>query len=375
MTTTTGISWTERTWIPFAGCTHISPGCDNCYAARDAAGRLSGHPLYAGLTDDDGRFTGEVRLAPERLTEPLRWRKPQLVFVNSQSDLFHPGLDGDYLVQVLGVMAAASHIVFQVLTKRPKDMKRRLTNAAFLDEVDSARMGHRLALAPDWPRPNWWLGTSIENADYLWRARVLREIPAAVRWLSVEPYLGPIADGLAAGAIDCTCGHTKVSHIRDRPPGRGLGDLGLPCALCRCDRYDGIDWVVVGGESGQRARPMDPGWARAIRDLCTDRGIPFHFKQWGRWVPYEPTPQPPYWLGQDGREVDAHWFPADLTEGVPRYGWWAPPWADGTDDDRGPADPVVFRSLAGVGAPKPATLDGIVHQEYPPCTILDSATP
>lgn len=368
---TTGISWTQDTWNPLAGCTPVGPGCDNCYAARDSAGRLRNHPLYTGLTDETGAFNGTINLAPDRLTQPLRWKRGRLIFVNSMSDLWHQSIPSDYLVQVLGVMAAANQHVFQVLTKRPKDMKRRLTNDAFLDEVDTARLSHQqhlgalFGLDPDWPRPNWWLGVSIENRDYLWRARVLRETPAAVRWLSLEPLLARPGD-LAAYLTCGYCGHTRRDHMMENP--RRL------CSGCMCTGWTGIDWVVVGGESGDRARPMDPGWAREIRDLCADHEIPFHFKQWGRWIPYQPTAQQPFWLGQDGVEEDGHVFPGDLSEGRPTYGWWAPPWADGLDDDRGPADPIVFRSSHGRIVPKPATLDGVAHQEYPPCPLLDSAT-
>ena len=372
---TTGISWTQHTWNPFVGCTPVGPGCDNCYAARDSAGRLRHNPLYAGLVDQDGAFNGEIHLAPDRLDWPLRKTKPSLIFVNSMSDLWHRDVPVEYLVEVLAVMVLADRHIYQTLTKRPKDQLRRLTDPAFLDLIDTARLARnnsRLfdqtggALC-DWPRHNWWLGVSIENRDYLWRARVLRETPAALRWLSLEPLLARL-DPIDLGAyLACGhCGHTRRDHLMENP--RRL------CSGCMCTGWTGIDWVVVGGESGPNARPMDPGWVREIRDLCVEHEIPFHFKQWGRWIPYEPTAQQPFWIGQDGVEEDAHIFPADLTEGTPTHGWWAPPWTSAGIDDAGhPNDPVIFRSAYGLTIPKPPTLDDIAYQEYPPCPHLDAS--
>lgn len=214
MATGTSIEWTDATWNPVTGCSKISPGCKNCYAER-MAGRLAamGQPRYVNGFD--------VTLQEDLLQLPLRWAKPRRVFVNSMSDLFHEDVPSPYITLVFRTMAAATRHSFQVLTKRPERV---------------------VELAPrlPWP-PNVWLGTSIERADYAFRSTLLRRVPASVRFLSVEPLLGPIPR--------------------------------LPLT--------GIDWVILGGESGPGARPMDPRWARSIRDQCVARGVPFFFKQWG----------------------------------------------------------------------------------------------
>jgi protein gp37 len=224
------IEWTDATWNPVVGCTHISPGCDHCYAAREASGRLRGVPVYAGLAEG-GKFTGEVRCLPERLDQPLRWRKPRRVFVNSMSDLFHARVPTEFVGQVWDVMGEAAQHQFQVLTKRPQRMEHLLT----LSMWPSPRY--------PWPLPNVWLGTSIESDRYAFRADHLRATPAAVRFLSLEPLLGPL-------------------------PSLDLTD---------------IDWVIVGGESGPGARPMHPDWVRDLRDRCGAARVPFFFKQWGEW--------------------------------------------------------------------------------------------
>jgi len=207
----TAIEWTDSTWNPVTGCTKVSPGCKYCYAER--------------LTERFGRRFTEIRLHPERLSLPTRWRRPRRIFVNSMSDLFHEQIPESIIKQVFAVMAEAHWHTFQVLTKRAERL---------------AEVGARLA----WPA-NVWQGVSIESAVYVWRIRHLRHVPAAVRFLSVEPLLGPIPH--------------------------------LP--------LDGIDWVIVGGESGPRRRPLDPAWVREIRDQCRAAGIPFFFKQWGGATP------------------------------------------------------------------------------------------
>lgn len=230
----TTIEWTDETWNPLTGCASVSPGCDHCYAARETAGRLNSHPAYAGLAvRPEGQpavFTGEIRLHLDRLGQPLKWRKPRRVFVNSMSDLFHPDVPEEFIYRVFGVMASAQPHTFQILTKRPQSMEAWAT----------ATMR-----SSAWILPNVWLGTSIESDRYAFRADHLRRTPAAVRFLSLEPLLGPVP------SLDLT----------------------------------GIDWVIVGGESGPRARPMHPDWVRNVRDRCVAEGVPFFFKQWGEWVP------------------------------------------------------------------------------------------
>ena len=208
------IEWTESTWNPVTGCTKISPGCDNCYAERLAL-RLQamGQPNYA----NGFRLTVQERM----LELPLRWRMPQTIFVNSMSDLFHRDVPTDYVHRVFDVMARANWHRFQVLTKR---------------SLRLSRLGREL----DW-RPNIWMGVSVESRDYAFRIDHLRETDAHIKFLSLEPLLGP------------------------------LPDLNLK----------GVDWVIVGGESGPGARPMRREWVLDIRDQCLRAGVPFFFKQWG----------------------------------------------------------------------------------------------
>ena len=208
------IEWTEATWNPVTGCTKISPGCKFCYAERMA------HRLKA-MGQERYRNAFKLTLQPDALEVPLHWKTPRVIFVNSMSDLFHVDVPLEYMQQCFKVMEEASQHMFQVLTKRPD------------------RTAELSAHLP-WPK-NVWMGTSVENNDYLWRVRSLREIPAAVRFLSVEPLLGPI----------------------NRLP------------------LKGIQWVIVGGESGPGARPMKVEWVRQLRDQCVAKDVPFFFKQWG----------------------------------------------------------------------------------------------
>lgn len=287
----TAIEWTDVTWNPLTGCAHVSPGCDGCYAARETAGRLSSHPAYEGLAvraeGELPRFTGEIRLHPDRVDQPLRWRKPRMVFVNSMSDLFHPDVPLDFMADIWATMHLADQHVFQVLTKRPQRMAHIMREGGDL-------YGETLALIRDfflatgsnppqaiaWPPRNVWLGTSIESHQYAFRADHLRRAPAAVRFLSLEPLLGPLDN------LDLT----------------------------------GTDWVIVGGESGPKARPMHPDWVRSIRDRCNANGIPFFFKQWGEWTATkldEPVNQRIELLRPDG-SILGQMPPGGLPGGFPR---------------------------------------------------------
>jgi len=221
MSNKTTIEWTDSTWNPVTGCTKVSPGCDNCYAERLIDTRMIRNPRSQRY----GMPFATVMLHADRLAQPLRWKRPRRIFVNSLSDLFHRDVPDEFIRNVFGIMTRAQQHVFQVLTKRPERM-RRLVPAM---------------LAGNAPAQNIWLGVSVENNDYAWRADMLRETPAAIRFLSVEPMLGPIEDV----------------------------------------RLDGIDWVIVGGESGPGARPLDPQWVRATRDRCGAGSVAFFFKQWG----------------------------------------------------------------------------------------------
>jgi protein gp37 len=208
------IEWTESTWNPVTGCTKVSPGCAHCYAETFAERfrGVPGHPYERGF---------ELQLRPERLQIPLRWRRPRLVFVNSMSDLFHEDIPDDFVQMVFNTMRTASNHTFQILTKRHERLQ-------------------ELAQRIEWP-PNVWMGVSIENRRFVHRADALRRVPAAIRFVSAEPLLGP------------------------------LNGLDLR----------GIHWLIAGGESGARHRPMQAEWVRDLRDKCISEGVAFFFKQWG----------------------------------------------------------------------------------------------
>lgn len=261
--TKTAIEWSDEVWNPVTGCDKVSAGCDNCYAERVA--HRFGRP-----------FLGAVELHPKRLGEPLRWRKPRKVFVNSVSDLFHPDVDDLFLAEVFAVMSLTPQHTYQILTKRHKAMQGVLTSDDWWYKVWLARrrlLNRNIAAdrrereyQPVRPLPNVWLGVSVENQRYAdMRIPHLLATPAAVRFLSVEPMLGPVNFSL-----EWTPGAVNGRRQRE---GAALGP---------------IDWVIVGGESGAGARPMHPDWARTIRDECTAAGIPFFFKQWGEWSPDRP---------------------------------------------------------------------------------------
>ncbi|MFN8163900.1 MAG: phage Gp37/Gp68 family protein [Solirubrobacterales bacterium] len=214
MSDQSAIEWTEATWNPVTGCDQISPGCAHCYAKTFAERwkGVPGHPYEQGFA---------LRLWPERLDQPLKWRRPRRIFVNSMSDLFHEQVPDEFIASVFDAMVEADHHVFQILTKRPD----RLANLA--DNLP-------------WPA-HIWMGVSIENRRYVSRADRLREVPAAVRFISAEPLLGPL-EGL--------------------------------------DLTD-IDWLIAGGESGPGHRRVDEFWLLELRDQCADDGVAFFFKQWG----------------------------------------------------------------------------------------------
>ncbi len=241
------IEWTDATWNPTTGCDRVSPGCDNCYALT-LAGRLKAMGLQKYERDGDPRTSGPgfgLTVHREALTIPLRWRAPRRVFTNSMSDLWHPRVPASVIAAVFAVMAATPWHSYQVLTKRPQRMARHLAEPSFIDTVRRTGLVElslqNASLEQAWPLSNVWLGTSIESDQYLWRARHVLESPAAVRFLSLEPLLGPII------SLDVV----------------------------------GFDWIIVGGESGRNARPLDPKWVKDIRDRCREAGIPFFFKQWG----------------------------------------------------------------------------------------------
>jgi len=214
----TSIEWTDATWNPVTACTKISAGCDHCYAERfsERFRGTRGHPFETGF---------DLTLRPERLEQPLGWRTPRMIFVNSMSDLFHKEIPREFVARVFDTMEAATWHTFQVLTKRSSLMR------DFLRKRYGTRRGPR----------HMWFGVSVEDGTKKSRIRHLSDAPAGVRFLSIEPLIGPV----------------------------GKLDLGE------------IDWVIVGGESGPGARPMDKGWVREVRDQCDAAGVAFFFKQWG----------------------------------------------------------------------------------------------
>ena len=282
----TKIEWTDRSdWNCVRGCTRVSPGCGGpgphggCYAEA-IAGRFSGggQPFYdfATMTPASGGalWTGKVELVEERLTLPRKWQKPARIFVNSMYDLFHEKLPDDAIDRIFAVMAQCPQHTFQVLTKRPARM------LAYFS-------AHWSKLYDGLPFKNVWLGTSVENQETAdERIPLLLRTPAAVRFVSAEPLLAPI-DFMAIRApreTDDGIGWTFDALAK--------GDY----YSFKDDRHYGpyrdhaIDWVIAGGESGPRARPMQPDWARSLRDQCAAANVPFFFKQWGEWAPYKYAP-------------------------------------------------------------------------------------
>lgn len=361
----TKIEWTDETWNPLIGCSRISEGCDHCYAISTVHRGLA--PQHEGLTVHvEGQGTdwnGTINIAGHRLDEPLRRTTPTRYFVNSLSDLFHQAVTDETIARIFAVMAVAEHHTFQVLTKRPQRMAELLCSPQFQRDVASWAIEvtewEDAAWSFDWPLPNVWLGTSIELDKYSWRADHLRRTPAAVRFISAEPLLGPLP------SLDLT----------------------------------EIDWLIAGGESGPGARPTHPIWIRALRDRChpprpsehcpaapendpghcghwddcepccrcgddtidpecdcqrcsAARPPRFFFKQWGDWLPYEPDPQTSFLIGQaPGEPLDGRDLPARLVADGEASGWRA-------DDDA-----LVWKRVGKAAAGR--LLDGRTWDELP----------
>jgi protein gp37 len=300
----TAIEWTDATWNIITGCSVVSPGCTNCYAMKLAGTRLAHHPSRAGLTRDSNAgpvWTGGVRFNEQWINDPWRWKRPRRIFVCAHGDLFHEAVPDGWIARVWNVMGQCDHHQFQILTKRPARMREWVTRWADLSGEDGdpklvrgpdatraahpsgrgqlfAAMLYAMGSPPPgaayptfdwmagqmwWPPvlPNVWLGVSVEDqvrADE--RIPDLLGAPAAVRFLSCEPLLGPINL------------HSALCRKTGSCP---------TCPQC----LGGIDWLIAGGESGPGARPMHPGWPRGLRDQCVAAGVPFFFKQWGNWAP------------------------------------------------------------------------------------------
>lgn len=282
----TSISWTNRTWNPWRGCTKVSPGCKNCYMFRDQT-RYGKDP--------------SVVVRTKTWNDPLRWQREaeksdrqELIFTCSWSDWFHKDAD-EWRTEAWEIVRRCPNLVFQILTKRPDRIKENLP--------------------ADWCAgyPNVWLGVSIESNRYVDRAEIMKSVPAVVHFVSAEPLLSSV-------------------------PGLDL---------------NGVDWVIAGGESGPGVRPSEPDWFRFLRDKCEAAGVPFHFKQWGEWIPYEHCGSPPLIESQHGDNVDSHCLPEGLTEHKPVSGWY---WPDGLSS-------TVYRHVGKKKAGR--LLDGVIHDAFP----------
>ncbi len=351
------ISWTNRTWNPVTGCAKVSEGCKYCYAELKAATRLRNVEAYQGTTTDKGRWTGQFNFIKERLAQPLTWRKPARVFVNSMSDLF--GLAFEEIAAVFGVMALAPWHEYQILTKRPEraraffdwladsDMHTeawspaelllhlpaletlrciRYARAAGLNIDHATRAFIRWLSEPPalyaddverrtalgWPLHSVWLGVSVEADAHTHRIDTLASIPAALRWVSFEPLIGRVN----------------------------------AASVC----WEALDWIVVGGESGKKARPMHPSWAGELLRAARDNGVPPHFKQWGSWVRESVAPQ---WPTMRQRKAAAIVCPDGQT-----FDRWAQHRAAGE-----PPGAVVMLKLSAKLAG--ALWNGALLQEYP----------
>lgn len=304
----TKIEWTDRTWNPVSGCTKVSEGCKNCYA-ETIAKRFWG----------ERKFT-DVRCHEDRLEQPLHWKKPSKIFVNSMSDLFHPDVPFEFIDKVFAVIGRSQHHIYQILTKRPERMLEYFMdnryqkilsesyqlNAKIKPEMIGSGIDNPKGWGnglPAWGYKHLWLGVTVENQEQAdKRIPILLQIPADVRFISVEPMLGPvnIADLIS---------RSDVNELDCRP----LGSWHL-------------DWIICGGESGTKARPVHPHWVRSLKDECHAIGVSFFFKQWGEWKPNEFSPEqiitmnncvpclPPteMWLDDNGRKLkepnDTSWL-------------------------------------------------------------------
>lgn len=309
MAETSTIEWTDATWNPITGCTLVDDGCRNCYAAELAAGRLKAHPSRHGLAVRNAqgvaKFTGQLRWNNQWADQPLRWRKPRMIFVCAHGDLFHEDVPTVWIDRVFSVMVLAPRHTFQVLTKRPDRAARYFARDDDGFMAAEARIEHRAkqiardrktpvpigkTLLGTAPWPHIWLGTSAsDQASAEARVPALLGTPAATHFVSAEPLLGPVdlASMCDDGAYDALIGFDA----------KGSGHI-----------FKGLDWVICGGESGRRARPMHPDWARSLRDQCAAAQVPFFFKQWGTWLPQCQDPDGRWdWAEADERGILHHW--------------------------------------------------------------------
>jgi protein gp37 len=351
----TGISWTNSTWNPIVGCSIVSPACTNCYAMAQAGRIERMHPNshYAGTTQSvrghKAVWTGLLKQAPGHiLLQPLHWKKPRRIFVNSMSDLFHENVPDEWIDRIFAVMALAPRHTFQILTKRPARM-RAYCSGDRREEIFYAAVDLATAyeISFDWPLRNVWLGVTAEDqtrADE--RIPDLLATPAAKRFVSVEPMLGP---------VDLT----DIPWPADRPRFPDTDDLSDSRSALHLIDGARLDWVIVGGESGPGARPMHPAWARSLRDQCKAAGVPYFFKQRGEWSWMEDPMSPTFdEENETTPELPSDWRTQDRNVICMR--------SDGTrvDGYGGGDEEFLFR----VGKARAGDrLDGLEHKEFPAC--------
>lgn len=343
----TKIEWATHTWNPVTGCSPVSEGCSNCYAKRMAK-RLAGK---AGYPKDD---PFKVTLHPDKLDEPFRWKKPRNVFVVSMGDLFHEDVPDDWILKVFDVIGSCPQHIFMILTKRPEQMKEFIEKlqVRYYNICSPIKAEFRLKETPFFskykPIKNLWLGVTAENqkrADE--RIPILLQIPAAVRFVSVEPMLGPVdlsvylEPGINKSMLnpEARCGHHgNLLH-------------GKPCIHCFPDR---LNWVICGGESGPSARPMHPDWARSLRDQCQTAGVPFFLKQWGEFMPDDTGEGHPNDLPWVSEETDRSHDQVIDMQGVDCTNW------------EGPGQIEPFALMRHVGKKRAGRLlDGQVWDQFP----------
>ncbi len=355
MSDNSAIEWTTSTWNPTVGCAKVSPGCDDCYAIRTAA-RFQASPAYAGTVHRGQSgldWTGTVNSLADRLDAPLHWVKSRRIFVDSMSDLFHGDVTDEFIAQVFAVMALTPQHTYQLLTKRHGRMRSLLSAPSFPQQVTRALLTEpRFARGSwpvpsggvPWPLPNVWLGVSVEDqkrADL--RIPALLDTPAAVRWISAEPLLGPV--------------NLEFIHYFESDCG-GCSGLVSPAHEPACGTepgpHWGLDWVVCGGESGPGARPMHPAWAQSLRDECADAKVPFFFKQWGNWAPAP-------WHGEGGA---THAFTASMDDtGMRHFLRLSHGPTSGERDLTTPAGAQGMRQVGKKAAGR--LLDGRTWDDYP----------
>lgn len=365
----TKIEWADATWNPVTGCSVVSPGCTNCYAMGLAGTRLKNHPSRAGLTAPSKAgpvWTGEVRFNEQWLLQPLRWKRPRSIFVAAHGDLFHENVSDETIDKVFAVMALSPQHTFQILTKRASRMRKYINglpskipflgrmplerihleaaahfegDGGYMDALKEAGNVYSLYLDSPWPLPNVWLGVSAEDqrrADE--RVPDLLATPAAVRFVSAEPLLGPIRFDYLR--------HDEMMRVN------ALAGIQTWADGTYSDEFKGLDWIIAGGESGANARPMHPDWPRAIRDQCAAAGVPFFFKQWGEFLP---------WLQFNGARIDDDPEQTRFDTLEWRNGRWRgagrPMWCDSIDDEQ--CVGRVGKARAG------RLLDGRTHDAMP----------